>query len=255
MTLTSKNPQRETLGRARDDTARAGREKTMHRFLRAAAVAAAIAAGAALLASPALAVKGGPKNAAQDAEIDALQADIGFLLLQHARLVFVTEGTYTGNLIAEAANLGLDASGTGLEAGDAICQDEAEADGLVGDFTAWLSDGVPTGEHTNAKDRLTDTGLPYILVDTTAIADDLTDLTATGADNALDLDAFGALQAGLVWTGTHPSRLAALNNCTDWSNAGNISGLTGDSGASGNTWTSGASPVCSEFHRLYCFQQ
>ncbi len=228
----------------------------MHRFLHAAAMAAAIAAGAALAASPALAQKGGPRNAAQDADIDALHTDIGFLLLQHARLVFVTEGGFTGNLIAEAATLGLgDFTGEGLLAGDAICQDEAEAAGLVGDFTAWLSDGVPAGEHTNAVDRVTDTDLPYILVDTTAIADDLTDLTATGADNALDLDAFGALQAGLVWTGTHPSGLAALNNCTDWSTAGNVVGLTGDSGASGNTWTSGASPVCSEFHRLYCFQQ
>lgn len=226
----------------------------MHRFLHAAAVAAAIGAGAALLASPALAVKGGPKNAAQDSDIDALQADIGFLLLQHARLVFVTEGTFTGALFAEAGALGLTGFANGHEAGDAICQDEAEAAGLVGNFTAWLSDGSG-----HAVNRVTDPDLPYILVDTTAVAHDLTDLTDTGADNTVDLDAFAALQAGLVWTGTVLAGTSdgVGTHCVNWQNdSSGENGLAGDSSMSGAAWTIGGGNLsCSEFHHLYCFQQ
>lgn len=216
-------------------------------------MAAAIAAGAALAASPALAQKGGPRNAAQDADIDALHTDIGFLLLQHARLVFVTEGGFTGNLIAEAATLGLgDFTGEGLLAGDAICQDEAEAAGLVGDFTAWLSDNTD-----DAKDRVTDTGLPYILFDTTLISDDLAGLIDGAIDNPIDLDAFAGLTATAVWTGTATDGMGTVTHCGNWTDdTGGLSGTIGSSTRSTANWTINGSASCnaSAFH-LYCFQR
>ena len=70
--------------------------------------------------------------------------------------VFVTEGSYSGDLIAEARVITPCAQvSTGLEAGDCICQVEADDAGLVGTYRAWLSDTMESPDTRFVKSSRT----------------------------------------------------------------------------------------------------
>ena len=97
----------------------------MPRLLATALGLVAVAA-LAFAATPASAM-GSPKENAQDTRIQDLRARADALLALHPKLVFNTAGTFTGDLITEAFDLGLGTfTGDGLGAADAICQDEAD---------------------------------------------------------------------------------------------------------------------------------
>ncbi|MBW2432661.1 MAG: DUF1554 domain-containing protein [Deltaproteobacteria bacterium] len=149
--------------------------------------------------------------------------------------VFVTGRRYKGNL-------------RGLAGADRKCQRRAEAAGLSGTWTAWLSDGTE-----NAIDRIPDG--QYQLIDGTQVADDKADLTDGSLNNAINLDEFGNQRTGFAWTGTEEDGIGTGNNCNDWKDNSSESG--GDRGIPGERdrdWTQVDDPAqCSERYRLYCF--
>ncbi|MBW2489317.1 MAG: DUF1554 domain-containing protein, partial [Deltaproteobacteria bacterium] len=136
----------------------------------------------------------------------------------------------------------------GLAGADRKCQRRAEAAGLSGTWTAWLSDGTE-----NAEDRIPDG--QYQLIDGTQVADDKADLTDGSLNNAINLDEFGNQRTGFAWTGTEEDGIGTGNNCNDWKDNSSESG--GDRGIPGERdrdWTQVDDPAqCSERYRLYCF--
>ena len=172
--------------------------------------------------------------------------------------VFVTSGTYTGNLVSEAANLTLDCS-DGLSCGDAICQRHAGLAGLEGEFVAWLSTDT-----ISAVDRLGgDGGQSYARVDSTSIATNLTDLTDGSIANSINRIATNTNNAipNEVWTGTGGDGAnnfsgALFSNCGNWqSNDENSSGNYGFTTSSTVGWTAVFELSCDDPYRLYCFQR
>ena len=102
------------------------------------------------------------------AEAIALCGDLLF------KTVFVTSTEHTGDLKTEGVGA------TGLEGADNICNLRAQEAGLPGTYTAWLSDSS-----TVAKDRVTQSAIPYLRTDGVLVANDFTDLLDCGNPNCL----------------------------------------------------------------------
>ena len=225
----------------------------MPRLLSTALGLVAVAA-LAFAAAPAGA-QGNPKENAKDARILDLQARADVLLLVHPKLVFNTAGTFTGDLIAEAATLGLgDFTGDGLGAADAICQDEAEDAGLPLEFKAWLL----TSQVVDISGRLTQNAFGYALVDETPIADDFADLIdGDGITNPIDLDAAGnPVAASNVWTNVKSNNGGSdTADCFDWSSSSIQLGRKGRNDRFDTNWTQSGTDGCEATRPLYCFQQ
>jgi hypothetical protein len=160
--------------------------------------------------------------------------------------VFVTEGTYTGDL-------------GGLAGADAICQAEADAAGLTGLFKAWISDS-----QTGPASRFVPSQYPYVLVNGSWVADDWTDLTDGFLESGISVTATGTYAAGYTWTNTladgDPHNWMGdpqLDNCLDWTIGGDeAGGQTGIVGVTDPWWTFDIGSVaCSRLYRLYCMQQ
>jgi hypothetical protein len=159
-------------------------------------------------------------------------------------MVFITQGTWTGNL-------------GGLAGADQKCQAEADAAGLDGLFVAFLSTST-----INAKDRIPDS--VYLRVDKTVIADSKADLLDGTLDAPINLTAKGAVLTSVVrpWTGTKTDGTKFGNTCQNWTAdaAGQCSspGYTSRSGegtATNGSWTDLTNYCCwATFTRLYCFQ-
>lgn len=165
-----------------------------------------------------------------------------------AALVFVTSLTGTGNL----ASWGI-GTATGIEAGDAICQQLAAEARLPApeSFVAWLSDS-----QVDARDRLTLEGIPYRRVDHRNVAASKAELLDIRNHDSIHVDETGQYIIGhnLVATGTLGGGTWEGSSCNDWTaalpqnvRAGFASRLR--SGA----WTAGAGVACSSGMRLYCF--
>ena len=206
--------------------------------------------------------------------------------------VFVTSETYTGNLVREANDRGLGPFGSsdGLAAGNALCQESADAADLPGTYEAWLR-GVPFGPAINFS-RFTTTVeqpfSPYVLPNGDRVADGWEDQTDVQLINAISIDEFGdpVLAPLLAWSGigSNGFRVGDLQrtSCTPggfstaaWTSDSSTCdpndfftfscGHTGDVMATDKTWTEGvdfdlfglmaALSDCSEFRRLYCFGQ
>ncbi len=179
--------------------------------------------------------------------------------------MFVT-GTSSGG------NLG------GLAGADATCNTRANAAGLKGTFQAWLCDGV-----TAPSDRSTKNTVPYKRTDGATIANNWTDLTDGGIQNAINRDESGSGVGSpyLPWTyvqtnGTcdNESYLSpgsgpcpAFSNCpmqcannggnNGWtSSSGWVQGSKGDVNSTGGGWTDGVTGLCSTpSERFYCIEQ
>jgi len=169
--------------------------------------------------------------------------------------VFVTNGTYKGNL-REYAPQELD----GFVAGDKICQTEAQAHKLEGTFKAYLS-GKQKGQAVKAIDRLADVGAWYLVDGTTKAFDGRAGL----AKNPLvkvDMLADGkrTTQSNGPWTGTKAGAPAGPS-CEDnagssWLNAnGSREGTHGNPTDLGRWSDDGSSRDCDEQAPLYCFEQ
>jgi hypothetical protein len=159
--------------------------------------------------------------------------------------VFKTSQRYRGDL-------------GGLAGADAICQELAEDAGLTGTWTAWLSD-----DNADAIDRIPDG--QYQIVDGMVIADDKDDLTDGFLKAPINLNEFGSVGSGNVWTSTQPDGTGTGTNCSNWTEDSGSGGCSaGDSGcgvfgsnATGPDWTqftgSDFGVSCNATYSLYCF--
>jgi len=153
--------------------------------------------------------------------------------------VFVTSSTYSGSFKAEFASA---SAPTGVLAGDALCQLSAEAAGLGGTWTAYLTDGT-----VYANDRLVGSG-PWTGMDGKVVFKNKANLV-TSPVNPLVYDELGR-QAGSfydAWVGDPAS------HCSTWS-SGSGYGAVGQVGSTSQAWRAYGSEYCSERHRLYCFE-
>ena len=162
-------------------------------------------------------------------------------------IAFVTSTTYTGDL-------------GGLAGADQKCTYAANAAGLPGTYTAWLSSSVE-----NAKDRITD--VAYSRMDGAPIASSLADLIDGPLDNAIEIDEYGNIKTDRVWTATSSSGQYYSLSCEDWTNGffidtvdPTVVDVYGAHGYPSNVvlWTkAGTSPTvtaCNIQLPLYCFQ-
>jgi hypothetical protein len=179
--------------------------------------------------------------------------------------VFITSAFYDGNL-------------GGLAGADAKCQSAALAAGLPGTFKAWLS-----SQTVSARDRLTHNPGPYVLVDTSVVALNWSQLTSglllhpinkteTNAIPSAGLTCASSLGA-VAYTNTNgdgtlvgsgqPAGPYRMSACLDWTtSSGNEMPVVGDSGAvngiQGNAqtnWTWECQFTCNISAHLYCFEQ
>jgi hypothetical protein len=145
--------------------------------------------------------------------------------------VFVTSGTFTGNL-----------------------------GGLSGSWTAYVSTSA-----VNAKDRITGSG-PWYLVDQTTVAINSDDElgTAVAIAHKIDTDELGATVEAVgdyrVWTGTNGfgmyNSTVLYLACQDWTSASFAeTGVTGNTQQSASTWKFNGSTNCNATQRLYCFEE
>jgi hypothetical protein len=160
--------------------------------------------------------------------------------------VFVTQTAHQGDL-------------GGLDGADAICRQRAEATGLPGTkWTAWLSDST-----MSAMDRISDG--EYRLVNGTLVADNKNDLIDGSLKAAINMNEYGAVQSGIVWTATTGEGISTGNTCNNWTDASSESGgcpagdpncgSVGSTSASSAEWTElNAAPFqCNAQYNLYCF--
>ncbi len=176
------------------------------------------------------------------------------------KIIFVSSELFTGDM--REAGLG-----DGLTGADAKCQRLATAAGLPGTFKAWLSSAAVA-----AKDRLSHSTAPYVLVDGTRVADNWSTLTncSVWLLHAITMTEKGGAppiasvpQCGDdVWTGTdcagNPAYTRPTDLCAGWTSTGfdspTLVGLTGSVGQGWTQWCAslgmggGNAPV-------YCLEQ
>ncbi len=162
--------------------------------------------------------------------------------------VFVTSGAYNGNL-------------GGLAGADTICQQLATNAHRSGTWKAWLSDDTYA-----AKDRLTQSILPYAKFNNEIIANNWNDLVdGMGLSSAIDKTETGNSAGGTygVWTGTNWDGGSLSPNCLAWTSnyfRGNWDYVAGWMGSydyyTFRAWTvSSGEAACSSGFHLYCFEQ
>ena len=175
---------------------------------------------------------------------------------QGRKVVFVTSLDFTGDLIAEAKIHGIKGKiKSSLDAADKMCTKFANDAGLPGEaYTAWLSDST-----TDAKDRVTQATVPYVLVNGTQVAEDFADLVSCLSgiclDHAINLDQYGTGINHDVWTGTNFTGQSSPETCSNWNQAaGASSGGGGNSSEVDALWTQQFNQQCTSYNGLYCFQ-
>ena len=174
-----------------------------------------------------------------------------------SKKVFVTENTFTGNL-------------GGPTGADAICSGAAAEAGLSGNFKAWISGRIQSGQ--DAAGRFSHSNLPYTLVNGTTVAGNWTALTSGTLDHAINVTELGNTvdEGTRVWTNTRIDGFAwdILRDCalgggpTTWTCDPTTecpfeSGKYGIASATDGSWTGqeSSNTACSNAYRLYCFQQ
>jgi len=140
---------------------------------------------------------------------------------------------------------------------DTFCQTSADAEGLGGQWKAWISDTT-----TSPAARFTHATVPYRLLGGVAIANDWIGLTSGTLLHAIDVFEDGTSpEAGVVlevWTGTNVNGLYSGKSCANWTND-TASPPNADVGVTSQTnagWTSVYQQFCDRTtHRVYCFEQ
>jgi hypothetical protein len=162
-----------------------------------------------------------------------------------AQRVFVSTGTYSGNL-------------GGAAGANAKCQSLATAANLGGTWMAWVSDsnGSPNRSFMKAT-------IAYRLLDGTEVATNWTALSSGTLSHAIDVDQSLASLAGatgsaaLTWTSTATGGMSMGDSCTQFTSAASSgTGQVGSCTSTGATWTNASTTeACSAAHHLYCFEQ
>ena len=167
--------------------------------------------------------------------------------------IFISSEIYNGSFSAPN-------SLTGIAAANANCLRLSQAQGLLRNYKAILSDSTQT-----AKERLFITGAVFTVAGTVA-----TQITSTTADfwsantkallNDIDRDESGSSvnSTEKVWTGTTVTGGLDAQTCLNWANS--TAGEDGSIGALNSldgSWIedAGASSTCSTSHRIYCISQ
>lgn len=170
-------------------------------------------------------------------------SDAGDVGLGPARRVFVTNKTYTGDLLP------LEAPAGGPKGdGDAICTTAANTAGLGGTWHAWLQDAdallqryprPPVVYRLDGQKVFDGIGQ---LTPSVAINRDENNNQVTGNDN--------------VWTGTRTDLKPACT-CSNWTTraAADNSGSVGSLGATTKDWTAKQCISCAATAHLYCFEE
>lgn len=170
-----------------------------------------------------------------------------------AKKVFVTSVQGTGNLTSWADYSG---SATGAAAGDTICQNRAQAEGLANydKYKAWLSNST-----TNAIARLSSDG-PWYRLDGVKVADNKAALAVSSSGHlftAITYTETGNYITGnvRVWTATDDNGAGFADNCGNWVDADSPNQVTvGDMHMSDGYWTSFTVRACNLTAALYCFE-
>lgn len=170
--------------------------------------------------------------------------------------VFTTQSSYNGNLIAAAQLIDPGFTGTGLEAADLLCRNEAGS----GKWTAWLS-----SSSTAAKNRIADD--KYMLASGTLIASNkaqLLNAESVPLKSPIIEDRNGEqfVTARQVWTGTYPNGLPTKYHCNNWqSGTGSYAAFYGNNFQSNAKWTYNFDPAadsypdsCDKLKHLYCIE-
>ena len=157
------------------------------------------------------------------------------------RVVFVTEGYYTAALM-------------GLAGADAVCQGEAEAQGLArpAAFRAWLSDS-----QLSPLDRFVVSDARYVLVTGDLVAESWADLVDGGLVHPIDRSAGGEYRDVVVWTATAADGQGIGDGfyCDEWTLISSQDTYIGFSSEVGEGWT--YMPIvgpCDAIAALYCFE-
>lgn len=177
--------------------------------------------------------------------------------LWHAKLVFLSSETYTGNL-------------GGVSGADLKCQALAQAAGLANakKYRAWLSNGVQSP--LSRFDQIDVDDLPYALRNGRLVAASFTELVEDGPRTGIWLTELGTpLFKKLVWTNTTATGepFSPTNHCSEWvSSSQQITVRLGlnavdveqgpewDLWRNQRRWTSYFTWPCSLSHHLYCFE-
>jgi len=150
-------------------------------------------------------------------------------------IVFVTTAVMDGNLSGE--------SGANL-----VCQNEADAADLPGNYRAMLSMSNVTPS---------DPGVPYYLPGGAQVAVDFADwFDGDGIVAVVDQQADASPASGTdrVWTGTTQAGSPSFD-CLGWiSSSSGDTGLAGSTGQFGSGWTNWGQVPCNAQRHLYCFQ-
>ena len=167
------------------------------------------------------------------------------------KTVFVTSTDQNGDLKTAGGGA------TGLEGADNICNLRAQEAGLAGTYTAWLSDTT-----ADAKDRVTQSAVPYVRTDGVRVADNFGDLTdcfnPSCLQSAIDRDENKAISVSrpLATSTNEDGTRRTERTCVDWtSSSAAQTGWAGESLHTGLRWTRSGFVDCrGRSLRLYCFQ-
>jgi hypothetical protein len=170
------------------------------------------------------------------------------------KTIFVTSGTFTGNLMA--AGDGDD----GPSGADNLCMSAAGAANskVKGkSFKAWLSSGGPATVNGSGRELVL-YDLPYHNVEGVLVFDDLWDLNVLPQNPILDESGFVAAgDARFPWVGITDSGEVTIESCTSWDSDDNL-----DRGAYGfvtstipGNWNFTNPIGCDSFGSLLCFEQ
>jgi hypothetical protein len=166
--------------------------------------------------------------------------------------VFVTSTLYSGDL-------------GGVAGADADCLAAANAQGLGGEWSAWLSDS-----NTAASAHIYSSPGGYVLLDGTVVASSFSALVSGSLAHAIDLTELNASPPDgytEVWTGLDVTgSLSSAGYCgsgygygsgSDWSmdSSSAPTPLVGHLDAADSTWTAAYEQFCDRTtERLYCFE-
>jgi hypothetical protein len=171
-----------------------------------------------------------------------------------AKTVFVTRGTFTGDL-------------GGFDGANAICNAEAQAAGLEGEFTALLSGIYEVLGYNSIGLPIVNPGatIPrdarYVLPDGTRVMKNLAEAEGSGLLSPINQDAYGQSVSGNVWTGTLADGVRANFVCSndpirlyDWTRSDILGGMTGNTAATDARWLEDQAIHCGQEAALYCFE-
>lgn len=153
------------------------------------------------------------------------------------RLVFVTNSFHQPSLELAGA--------------DAICQQEADEEGLGGVFLAWLS-----VRGSSPVDRFMPAPGRYAQRDGSIVAESWDALVAGERGQIIRGPHSEDWYGRSAWTGTTAEGHAAATNCNGWTAAAkDLLGGTGLVGGLGASWTDNGEFECRAYLKLYCFEQ